>query len=297
MERSETIANAEREIVGDIRGAAGVTTDVDRFERVELRLIVAEFAFGTDEGNVVRTVPRVVHLDAVLKDGADVLAAFVSDRLEFDGFFGVESENVHSAAEFVSAPVGEESVSVFRVTSPSAAVVSGASLAIEGRRRRLTLPTIPVEAFRNRLLRQIAVSRRVAESNEDLFDVADRAALDDRRHVSVVFHNALATARADAIVLARRFDDESGLLQSERERFLAVDVFTCLACFDRDLRVPVIRASAYDRVDVVALEDVFVMRVFRGGFVLVVVVDAICGSIKVILVAVANAENLIVGVV
>ena len=50
-------------------------------------------------------------------------------------------------------------------------------------------------------------------------------------------------------------------------------------------------ARADDRVDVVALKNVLIMRVFRRVIDVITLVDAVGGSIKMILIAVANAER------
>ena len=257
-------------------------------------MLMAIFAFGSHERDVVRTVPRVIHLNAVLEDGADIFGSVVTAWKDLDRLFRVEPENVLSAAELMGAPVGEETVAVFRVGSPSAAVVAGASFAVIRRGRRLTLPAIPVKSLGNRLFREIAVDRRIAQPDIDLFDFANGAALDNRRHVAVVLHDALAAAGAYAIVFTRRLDDKTGFLKGEGQRFFAVYVFSRLAGFDGNLRVPVVGACAYDRVDVVALENVFVMSVFDSVAVSITLVHAIGGAIEMVFIAVAYANDVIV---
>ena len=194
----------------------------------------------------------------------------------------------------MGAPVGEEAGSVIAVTTPTAAVISGAAFAVIRADRRLTLPTVPIETFRNRLFGEIAMSRRIAKADKDFLNFADRSALDDRGHVAVIFHNALRTARADAVVFARGLNDDSRFLRGKGQRFFAIDVFTGLARLDGDFRVPVVGARADNRVDVVANENVFIMRVLRSRVVLIVVVDAVGGSVEMVLIAVANAQNVVV---
>ena len=291
LERTNAVADAEREVVRDIRRAAGITANVDRLERVQLRLLMAIFAFRADNRNVVRTVPRVIHLDAILEDGANVFGTVVTARKDLDRFLVVDSKRVKRAAELMSAPVGEESVAVFRERAPTAAVVARAAFAVEGRVGSLTLPTIPVESLRNRLFREIAVLWRIAKTAVNFLDFANGAALNNRRHVAVVFHNALAAARADAVVFARRLDDEARFLKRQRQRLFAVDVFARLARLDGNLRVPMVGARADDRVDVVALKNVLIMRVFRRVIDVITLVDAVGGSIKMIFIAVADAQR------
>lgn len=288
LERSQTITNAEGKVVGDIRGAAGITTNFDRIKGIHL-LTVTEFAFGSDEGNVVRSVPRVIHLNAVFENGADIVGTVVSARENLDGLFRVETKRVHGAAKLVSAPVGEESVAVFGVITPTAAVAAGATFAVVRRERRLSLPTIPIHALRNRLLGEVAVPRRIAQTDVNFFDFADATALENRSDVPVVFHNALAAACADAIVLARGLDDQTGFLKGQSQGLFAVDVFTGAASLDGDLRVPVIGSGADDSVDVFAIKGVFVMRVTGGVFVPITLIDTTFGVVKVGFIAVAYA--------
>ena len=58
--------------------------------------------------------------------------------------------------------------------------------------------------------------------------------------------------------------------------------------------MPVVGARADNRVDVVANENVFIMRVLRSRVVLIVVVDAVGGSVEMVLIAVANAQDVVV---
>ena len=122
--------------------------------------------------------------------------------------------------------------------------------------------------------------------------------MEDRRHIAVVFHHALAAAGADAVVFAGGFDDETRFFDRERQRFFAVNVFARHTGFDRDLRVPVVRRRADDHVDVVAVgEQVFVTMEFGDGVVFIMVVDATGGAVDAFFPAVANRDDLVVRVV
>ncbi len=55
--------------------------------------------------------------------------------------------------------------------------------------------------------------------------------------------------------------DQLSFVDGQRERFFAVDVFSRVHRFDRDLRVPVVGRGDHHRVDVLSIEDLSIVLV------------------------------------
>ena len=73
--------------------------------------------------------------------------------------------------------------------------------------------------------------------------------------------------RADLKDAASLFDDllnQLAFVDGQRERLFAVDVFSGVHRFDRDLGVPVVGRGDHDRIDVFSIEDLAIVLVGVG---------------------------------
>ena len=159
------------------------------------------------------------------------------------------------------APVGEVAA---RIGLPPAEV-EVAPLRDIGHVGRLPLPEVPVEARRHRLLRERPADLVFAEHDVDLLELPDPPGPHHlhRRAKAVVaplprphLHDPPRGLHSLADLLA--------LVDRERERLLAVDVFARLDGVDEHLRVPVVRRADEHDVDPLVVEDAAVIDVAVG---------------------------------
>ena len=239
------------------------------------------------------TVAVVEHFNAVGQNHHNAVSR-VGFRMGLIDFFRnevIHSADVQSAAEFMSAPVGEESVAVFGEVTPAAAVGTGHAFGVELRPRRLTEPAVPVQAGGNRFFRKVTFTTRVAQSAVNLFDFANRAGQNNGSHVAVVFHNALRTGRANSVVHSRRFNNLTAFCQRQRQGLFRENVFTRLAGFNGNLGVPVVWRGDRNRVVNRVGKNVFVHLVRLAVVIVISVVNANFAAFGVSVVTVADRRQ------
>ena len=150
----------------------------------------------------------------------------------------------------VRAPVGDQAAAVLVPRAEAEAA------RLESPLGRRTLPHVPVETGRNRLLGLLGTRVRPGLHDADVGDVAQDAAVDDLLGLGEMIPASLLRADLDDL-FALLIGVEHRVEPHDRvgRRLLDIDVLARRDRIDGLLRVPVVGRRDEDRIDVLAVED------------------------------------------
>ena len=189
--------NAVGKISIEIRSVPVVSPNIDlpqRSDPVPVHIVPVPI-FRTDEGNIIGSniANNMMDSDAARKNkGKAVMRIlFALRRQDFERFQMVDSEYVGNSGEFVCSPVGKKTIAVVAVPPLTAAVITAIAFRMIGNPGSRTKPTIPIQFCRNGFFRIVGIIWCRTDLKKRFLYFANGSALNDRCHVTVVFHHSL----------------------------------------------------------------------------------------------------------